>query len=412
MNIGLHQKLIAEVGRIAGRYHDSFLNDLTAIVGIDSGTYDKSGVDQVGDWFAARFAEWGWGSERYQSDPYGDCRSARLTGSGSARALLLGHMDTVYEIGTAAARGIRVDGDVLLGPGTADMKAGLLTALYALRALQEVGFEDFAEIILFCNSDEEVGSTVSRQHYLPLARQSDFALVFECARENGDIVSARKGGGSYHIEVHGKSAHAGVAPETGANAIVQLARLVDAATNLNGLQTGVTVNAGVIQGGTRPNVVPDHATLDLDVRAVDTVGAEAVHVALMSLVESITVHGTSVEIFGQFQGMPMERTPGNARLVEIASGVGESLGFAVRDAPMTGGRSDANYVAAHAGLPTVDGLGPIGGADHCPSEYILVSSIVPRIALAAGVIASACGDVSELRRLRRPYIPFEGEEIP
>ncbi|HEX9115642.1 MAG TPA: M20/M25/M40 family metallo-hydrolase, partial [Anaerolineae bacterium] len=197
----------------------------------------------------------------------------------------------------------------------------------------------------------------------------------------------------------GKSAHAGVEPEKGANAIVQLARLVDLAAGLNGVRPGVTVNAGVIVGGRLTNVVPDAAEAHFDVRARDPEGAAAVHAALYALAEQITVPGTQATVTGGFEGQPMPRTPGNAWLAETAAAIGRALGFAVKDGPMTGGMGDANYLA-EGGLPVLDGLGPIGGADHSPDEYLVVSSIAPRIALAAGVIAAACDEVDTLRGFR------------
>lgn len=395
----LNDSLLAAVQGFAQQHLGDYLRDLREVVAIDSGTYNRAGVDRVGDWLAARFGAYGWETERLPAGDYADCRTATLRGNGNARLLLIGHMDTVYPDGTAAARPVTIEGDVLKGPGTADMKAGLLSAVYALRALQEARFTGFDRISLFCNSDEEVSSVVSRKLYRPIAAESDAALVFECARENGDLVSARKGGGRYRIQVAGKCAHAGVAPETGANAIVQLARLVDAAARLNGLRSGVTVNAGVIWGGVRPNVVPDFAEAELDVRAADREGEAAVHAALHALEAQITVSGTRVTVLGRFSGSVMEKTPGNALLARIASTVGRALGFGVKDGPMTGGRSDANYVA-EVGVPVLDGLGPIGGADHGPDEYILVSSIADRIALAAGVIATACDQLDRLRELR------------
>ena len=391
---------IKTAAEMATVQNENFLRDLAEIVAMDSGTYSIAGVERVGDWFTTRFREYGWETGRLAASSFADCRTATLFGKGEARLLLLGHMDTVYADGTAAARPITVQGDVLRGPGTADMKAGLLTALYALRILEKSGFTNFDRVVLFCNTDEEVSSPASRLLYLPIAAQSDVVFVFECARENGDLVSARKGGGRYSIQVTGKSAHAGVAPETGANAIIQLARLVDAADRLNGVRPGVTVNAGVINGGTRPNVVPDSAKAELDVRARDREGAEVVHSGLYALAEQITVPGTHVTLSGKFEALPMERTIGNARLAEIGTAVGKILGFHVVDAPMTGGRSDANYVSSEVGLPVLDGLGPIGGADHSPEEYILVSSIPQRIALAAGIMATVCEQIEDIRRLR------------
>ncbi len=395
----LDRELTRRLGGWAMGRQAEFLADLGELAAIDSGTHTPQGVNRVVDWLEARFKRLGWPAERLPAGEYGDCVAARAEGQGAARLLLIGHMDTVYPPGTAAARPVTVEGDVLRGPGTCDMKAGVLAAIYAVEGLRALGFDGFSRITLFCNSDEEVSSPASRALYLPLAQACDAALAFEAARANGDLVSARKGGGKYRIAVHGKAAHAGVEPEKGANAIVQLARLIDLAAALNDLRPGVTVNPGVIRGGERANVVPDYAECDLDVRALDRDGAGAIHAAIYGLAEHRTVPGTRIEVTGKFNGLPMERTPGNAWLAETATAVGAVLGLQVKDGPMTGGRGDANYLNAE-GLPCLDGLGPVGGLDHSPEEYILVSSIPQRIALAAGLIAAACANVEELRQLR------------
>jgi glutamate carboxypeptidase len=228
----------------------ALLADLAALVNVDCGTHDKVGVDRVGEWVGARCAEWGWEVERFPQAAYGDCWLARLRGDGPGRVLLIGHLDTVYPDGTAAARPMRFEGEKVLGPGVCDMKGGLLVGMYALRALQTAGFRDFAELAFFFNSEEEVSSPVSRPLYTPVARTMDAALVLESARANGDIVSARKGSGDFTLKVTGRAAHAGVEPEKGANAVVELAHQIVALHRLNGLAPGVTVNPGVIGGGT------------------------------------------------------------------------------------------------------------------------------------------------------------------
>ena len=215
---------------------DQYLDDLRHLAGIDSGTDDKAGVDRVQDWFAARFGELGFAVERRPQTAWGDDLVARRRGDGRARLLLIGHADTVYPAGTAAARPLTIEGDKVLGPGTCDMKAGLLTGLYALRALEAAGWRDYGQITVVIVSDEEI----EQRHSVELLRDEGAkhhaVLTLEAARANGDIVTSRKASRWYRVETIGKAAHAGVEPEKGASATLALARIIVAAFDLNGLK--------------------------------------------------------------------------------------------------------------------------------------------------------------------------------
>jgi len=369
----------------------AFIADLAALVNCDCGTPDKAGVDSMARWFETRCAEWGWQVETLPQPRYGDCVVARLAGrkADGKRVMLIGHLDTVYPLGIAAQRPMKLAGDKIIGPGTCDIKGGLLVGLYAVRALQHMLgdglLDEMAELVFFFNSEEEVGSPISQALYSPIAQQMDAVLVLEAARANGDVVSARKGVANYQLRVFGKSAHAGVEPEKGANAILELAHRIVALHALNGIAPGVTVNVGVIQGGIRPNVVPDEAWVEVDVRAVDMAGALQVQAAIQHLArQPVTVVGTRVQLAGSFGFMPMAKTPPIAHLVELVQQSAQALGFEVNDAA-TGGVSDANKMA-ELGVPVLDGLGPVGGLDHGPNEYIEASSIAPRSALLALLI--------------------------
>jgi glutamate carboxypeptidase len=363
-----------------------FLDDLRALVDVDCGTSDKAGVDAVGRLFRDRLRTAGFELTEFPLTEYGDCCLATLHGTGQARILLIGHLDTVYPDGTVAERPMRFDGRRILGPGVSDMKAGLLAGLYAVRALQHVGFHDFARIDFFLNTEEEVGSPASRLLYRPAAQEADAALVLEAARASGDIVSARKGGGVYHLTVRGRQAHAGVEPEKGANAIVELSGCIQELTALNGLHPGTTVNVGVIGGGTRSNVVPDLAWAEVDVRFSTVEAGRALERAIRRVGTRPRVPGTRVEIAGGIEKGPMEKTAAAAYLVELAQGVASQLEISFQDV-QTGGNSDGNHMA-ELGVPVLDGLGPIGGDDHSPNEFLDADSIVPRTALLAGLIAA------------------------
>jgi glutamate carboxypeptidase len=380
--------------------YEPYLQDLQAMVSVDCGTHNKAGVDRVGNWVGERCAAWGWKVERIPQEKYGDLWVARLRGSGQGRIMLLGHLDTVYPDGTAAARPMRIEGDKVLGPGVDDMKGGLLVGLYALRHLQQARFDGFEELVFFFNSEEEVSSPVSKPFYLAEAQKMDAVLVLEPARANGDIVSARKGSGTYRLHAAGRSAHAGVEPEKGVNAVVELSYRILTLQNLNGVAPGVTVNATVIGGGTADNAIPNSAWVDLDVRAVNQEGARVVHQALQDLASSpSTVPGAGVRLEGGFTFPPMERTSAVAFLAELAGETALELGFQIGESA-TGGASDASNIAA-AGVPVLDGLGPVGGDDHSPDEYILAASIVPRTAMLAGLIRRILGARERLVMMKK-----------
>ncbi|CAN5654916.1 M20/M25/M40 family metallo-hydrolase [soil metagenome] len=372
----------------------AYLADLERLVNIDCGSYTRDGVDEVGRWFASFRSELGAESD-IRPDPdgrFGDTVIGTLHGSpGGPRVLLIGHMDTVFDPGTAAQRPFRMDDDTAYGPGVTDMKSGLLAGLYALKALiGEAGGVPFERLVFVANPDEEIGSPTSTPHIRALAADADVALVLECARANGDIVSARKGIIDARVTVHGRAAHAGVEPEKGRNAILEATRIVRDLHGLNGRWPGVTVNVGVIRGGTRPNVVPERCDLEVDVRATDGAALDAVEAAVRETIAATEVPDitTALEVMAGWR--PMEKLARSGRLVEHAQAVARRLGFEVRDTS-TGGASDANTTSG-MGVPSLDGLGPIGGNDHSPAEYLVVGSIVPRTTLLAGLLMAIARD--------------------
>jgi len=227
---------------------------------------------------------------------------------------------------------------------------------------------------------------------------ADVALVLESARMNGDIVIARKGGSVYRFDVRGRQAHAGVEIEKGVNAILELARCIQELSAMNGRKPGTTINVGVVGGGTVPNVVPDQAWAEADVRFTTAAEGLALDRDIRRLASRPTIPGARIEVTGGVEKNPMEKTAASAYLVELACGVGEQLGLNFRDV-QTGGTSDGNYTS-EAGIPTLDGLGPIGGRDHSPDEYVDMDSIVSRTALLAGLIAEIAAHRNELLQIK------------
>ena len=372
----------------------AYLADLERLVNIDCGSYTPSGVDEVGRWVASFLADLGSVVES-RPDPAGRLGAtvvATFSGRpGAPRALLMGHLDTVFDPGTAAERPFRIDDGIAHGPGVTDMKSGLLAGLYALKAIiGERGGMPFERLVFVANPDEEIGSPTSTPHIREIAADSDVALALECARANGDIVSARKGILDLRLVVHGRAAHAGVEPEKGRSAILEAARIVRELHDLNGRWPGVTVNVGVMTGGTRPNVVAERCFLEVDVRATARDALETAEAVIRRIAEATTVPDTTVEFEPMARWWPMEKLERSGRLVEHAKAVAGALGFEVADAS-TGGAGDANTTSG-MGIPSLDGLGPIGGNDHAPAEYLEVDSIVPRTTLLAGLLLAIAAD--------------------
>jgi glutamate carboxypeptidase len=381
------------LGRIIEARLPRYLAELESLVNIDCGSYTPDGVNRVADLVADSLGELGASVERLAHQPadgrrqLGDLVVGRLAGDGP-RLLLIGHMDTVFDPGTAAARPYRASGDRATGPGVTDMKGGLLAGLHAIAALQEAGQRP--SVTFVANPDEEIGSPSSTAHIQAAAASTDACFVLEGARASGDFVSARKGIADLRLVVQGRAAHAGVEPEKGRSAILAGADLVTAIHALNGRWPDVTANVGVFNAGTRPNVVPDRAELQVDVRAMTAVSLEAALAAVAEIAAAPSVPDVSVELETMAGWAPMEKLERSGRLADHAIALASRLGFVTKDVA-TGGASDANTTSG-MGVPTIDGLGPVGGLDHSPDEYLEVESIVPRTALLAALLLAVGRD--------------------
>ena len=377
----------------------AFLADLERLCSIDCGSYTRTGVNEVADWVAADLASMGASVER-RPDPngrFGDTVIGTFTGRPGAgpRLLLIGHMDTVFEVGTVAKRPFRIDGNTATGPGVSDMKAGLLAGLRALAALRELAGGElamlpFERITFVANPDEEIGSPSSTPHIVEIARETDAAFVLECARASGAFVSARKGMADIRLRIYGRAAHAGVEPEKGRSAILAGSELVREIHALNGRWPTVTANVGVFKAGTRPNIVCDEAELQVDMRALQAEPLRLALKALAGLAANPAVPDVTIDMETMHSWAPLEKLERSGRLADHVISLASRLGFETEDVA-TGGASDANTTSG-MGVPSIDGLGPIGGMDHSPEEYLEVDSIVPRTALVAALLLEVMRD--------------------
>jgi glutamate carboxypeptidase len=302
--------------------------------------------------------------------------------SGEPAQLLLGHSDTVWPLGTAESMPVAVEDGVVRGPGTFDMKAGLVQGLFALEALDALGYSPPATPVWFVNTDEEIGSPSSKRYVCRIARCVARTFVLEPSLgPTGKLKTARKGVGRFRIAIRGKEAHAGLDPTGGASAILELARLVERLDALTDLERGTTVNVGVVRGGTRPNVIAGRAEAEVDVRVLTVVAGEEVERAIRAL-EPVTP-GTSLAVDGGMEVPPLERTPRNRRLWEAASVAGERLGIALEE-ETAGGGSDGNTTSQYTA--TLDGLGAVGDGAHARHEHVVIAELPRRAALLAELL--------------------------
>ena len=368
---------------------DGLVRMLRALAETESPTDDKDAVDAAVR-LTAGFAKASGGRVKLHKQKYfGDILELRFGPARSNRkpVLLLGHLDTVWPLGTLKTMPWRETGGRFYGPGVLDMKAGIAMALAAIRALAQVGRgvgQNLPRpVTLLLNSDEEVGSHVSRPITERLALASSAVLVLEPAQGLA-CKTARKGVGDYHLHITGVAAHSGVDFERGHSAILELARLLQTVAGFTDLRIGRTVNPGVISGGTRSNVIAEHAYADVDVRIAKASDAAKVAKLFRSL--RCVDPACKLEITGGLNRPPMERKPGTVALYKQARKLAAELGFTLDEAA-TGGGSDGNFTAA-LGVPTLDGLGAVGAGAHAAHESVVIEHLVPRTALLAALLAS------------------------
>ena len=356
------------------------------MVEIESPSDNKAAVDRLGRWLAGKFEALGGHSKFHRAIDFGDHLQVDFPGRDRRPpVLLLGHLDTVYPLGTLATMPCREAAGRLHGPGTLDMKSGIAMMLYAIDAMRDQGGTLPRALTVLLVSDEEVGSSSSRRITEELAKRSAAVFVLEPSYgPKGAVKTARKGVGEYTLKVTGKAAHAGLDFDKGHSAILELARQIERISKFVDRKRGLTVNVGLVRGGTRVNVIPAEATATIDVRVVRVRDAADIDRKLRGL--KAVDRQCKLETRGGVERPPMERTGGVAELFRHASELAKRAGWKIEEAAVGGG-SDGNFTAA-LGIPTLDGLGGVGDGAHAPTESIVISELPKRAALLAALVES------------------------
>jgi len=365
------------------------VSTIRELVEIESPSDNKASVDRLAEAVAQKFAQLSGKVRIHQAKDFGNHLQVDFPGKSTAKpVLLLGHYDTVYPLGTLAAMPCRAVGNTLTGPGVLDMKAGIALMLHALAALQDWHKEEWhgglpRPVTVLLVSDEEVGSDSSRAITESLAKRAAAVLVLEPSYgPKGAVKTARKGVGEYLVKVTGKASHAGLDFQKGVNAILELARQIEKISSFTDRKKGLTVNVGIVSGGSRTNVVPAEAAAQVDVRIARIKDAAGIDKKMRGLCPFN--RRCKIEITGGINRPPMERTAGVAALYSQAVAIARELGWKLSEAAVGGG-SDGNFTAG-LGIPTLDGLGGVGDGAHATHEHILISELPRRAALIAGLI--------------------------
>jgi glutamate carboxypeptidase len=374
----MHQKLLEWCRSEQGWLRET----IEALVRLESPSTDKAAVDRCGSEIRARLESLGARVTPLVQAERGNHLLAEWDG-GPGRVMLLGHFDTVWPVGQLGRMPIREADGRLHGPGVFDMKAGIGVAMLAVRALRETGVPGAPRLSMLLTTDEEIGSGTSRTAIEETARRSDAVLVLEPSLPGGAAKTSRKGCGEFELIVHGVSAHAGIDPTKGASAIHELAHQIAAIESLQDLQRGVSLNVGVISGGSRTNVVAELAHASIDVRVPTMADAAGIEAKLLALTPRLK--GTRLEMRGGVGRPPLERSPQVVRLYELAKEVAGALGQNLGEGG-TGGGSDGNFTAA-IGVPTLDGLGPRGDGAHAIHEHVEIADLPWRAAFVAGLLS-------------------------
>ncbi len=364
---------------------NSFLKDLETIVNIDSYSYDPEGKAKIVAFLKDKFDSIGWiTKEQHLDDKVGSALICMNTEADFFDVVLSGHMDTVFKAGTAKERPFRIEGNHITGPGAYDMKPGLLQAFYACKKLTENNELGDAKICIVFNPDEEISSIYSRPLLEALAKKTNYAVILESARINGNFVNERKGIGKYVIEFLGKSAHAAVDPQNGANAINAFLHIGQMLLDSAAPDKGTTINIGTVEGGTTPNTVPEYVKIQVDCRFTNLDETKRLNDIIYGLNDSVTKENVRIKVSGGLTRPPWARSEKGLQFCAAVDKIKQRLGIQA-DWASTPGGSDGNFFAA-LGVPTIDGMGPVGGKGHSPNEYLELDTIEPRTELLYEII--------------------------
>lgn len=376
----------AKVWALAERLRPAQLELLEQVVNIDSGTGDVAGGRKVGSLLVPRLKALGMEVETVAAEApeLPENIVATLKGTGRGRILMIGHIDTVFGPGTVASRPFRIEGDRATGPGVGDEKGGVIEGLYALQILHDLGFKDFGRITFLIETSEERGSPGTKALIARLVADADVELNLEPGDPPDLITVWRKGSTTFHIDVKGRAAHAGVAPQDGRNAAVELIHQVQADDVFPKSGPGITANLTLMNAGSRENIIPDHASAAINVRVRDKADFERVEQAFRANAAQTQVPDTTVSVSRTPSFPPLASNPGTEALAEraeaIYAGIGRKLGRGGN-----GGASES-ALAFEAGVPALDGLGPVGGDFHSGEEYLDLTTVTPRLYLLAKLL--------------------------
>jgi len=388
MPVGFRNVPVQRLLAAASERRDAMVKVLENFVRCESPSHDKAAVDRFGEIVAREWRRRGADVRVLRQKERGNHLRVEIgvdRGGSRSQILVLGHLDTVYPMGTLQKTPFRIANGRAWGPGTFDMKGGLVLALFAVDALRAAGVAVDKRMVFLWTSDEEIGSKSSQAVIEAEARRSDAVLVLEPAfGKEGRLKTERKGTGGVEILVTGRAAHAGIEPEKGVNAVHELALQIERLARLNDAERGITVQTTVVAGGTVSNVVPEHARAEVDIRfsrLADAAGLERKIHGLRPILK-----GAKIEVRGGINRPPLERTAAMQRFFAHARGLMAGMGLELGEAS-TGGASDGNFTGA-LGIPTLDGLGAVGDGAHTPGENVLIRSLAERAALIAGLLGS------------------------
>ncbi|MFC0273297.1 M20 family metallopeptidase [Metabacillus herbersteinensis] len=375
--------MLSDIKQLVVEQETDSIELLRRFVEIESFSHDKYGIDQLSEELKLTFSRFPLQVDHFQEEIYGN--HLRFTmGNGERQITLLSHLDTVYPKGTLSTMPFKVEGNRIFGPGVYDMKASYVMMYHLFEFLEKDGLPDDTKLVWLCTSDEEIGSPTGRNIVYEEANKSKVILVLEPSADDGALKTARKGGGKFRIEVFGQSAHAGVNPHEGANAIEELAYQIVQIRELANESLGTTINTGEIKGGTLFNVVPDYAVAEVDVRVLNPMEVKRIETAFSSLQKYNPQ--TRLKVEGSIYRPPLVRSNQTGALFEMAKKQAFQLGMNLKEVT-TGGGSDGNF-AATTGKPVLDGLGVVGGFAHSPQEFLWKDSIAERTALLYGIITN------------------------